>query len=481
MKQAPRGKPRGACLFNAESALVGGAFGDKDEVHAAVVFLRARGGFTGASGNTRGVNALFAEILLGEFGAFGGELGVLGFLWIRKAHDYDLGIGIVLEAQGHVVADALAEVIEARRAGLGVTAIADLGGLWRRRRLLHVHVGRSIGVATPAIADRALHGVASWLQTGGIKLHMRSAADDLATGGGVAVAQRIAIGIAGRGGNGGALARHNRAAVGGAGNRGRLIGLGLDGDVRGAGGRAAFAVVDFGIDGVGADAHARRGPARVGAGAVDGAARGGVGIGKRIVIRIAGVHVDLHAGARAGKDRGGVRRAGRDRRMVRRRRRLGETEAQHYAGTDAQVVLASGGTHGDAVKIGAQIVDLGEAPSDILPEHDVQTATGRKSEAILRATGNRTTAVSEAHEEFAERNKVIKLAPVQPGTEQHGVDATVDGRGVRQSRIGGGDGRQIAMERVACALADDTEPLIGVVNHFTRPAKAIEIGKRVFG
>src|SRR5271163_4690099 len=303
MKQAPRGKPRGACLFNAESALVGGAFGDKDEVHAAVVFLRARGGFTGASGNTRGVDALFAEILLGEFGAFGGELGVLGFLGIRKAHDYDLGIGIVLEAQGHVVADALAEVIEARRAGLGVTAIADLGGLWRRRRLLHVYVGGSIGVSAPAIADRALDGVASGLQAGRIKFNLRSAANDLATGGRVAIGERIAVRIAGDRGDTGALARHNRTAVRGARDRGRTVRRRLHGDVHGAGGGAAPAVIHLGVHGVGTDGQAGRRPACVRTSAIYGAARSGIGIGELIVVRIAGIHVNLHASARAGEDR----------------------------------------------------------------------------------------------------------------------------------------------------------------------------------
>ena len=160
---------------------------------------------------------------------------------------------------------------------------------------MHIHVGRSIGVAAAAIAHRALDGVTARRQPSGVELDLRPAADDLSAGGGVAVGQGIAIRIAGDGSNSSTLARHNRAAVRRASYGGRLIRLWLHRDIRSASSRAAFAIVHLGVDGVGADAESGRSPARVGTGAANATARSGVGICELVVIRVAGIHVDVHA------------------------------------------------------------------------------------------------------------------------------------------------------------------------------------------
>ena len=65
-------------------------------------------------------------------------------------------------------------------------------------------------------------------------------------------------------------------------------------NIGGASSGAAAAIVDLGIDGVRAHRQARGVPARIGAGAVYRAAGRRVAVGERVIIRIAGVHMDRH-------------------------------------------------------------------------------------------------------------------------------------------------------------------------------------------
>src|SRR4029077_16928149 len=140
--------------------------------------------------------ALLDDVLLGEMGASLRQLGGLRFLGIRKANDHQFGVGIILQTQSDVIANSFAGIVKARRACLVVSAIACFGGLRRRRRLLHIDIGRSIVGAAATVAHRALHGVAASSEARGIKLRLRTVASHLPGGGGVAVSQRIAIGIA---------------------------------------------------------------------------------------------------------------------------------------------------------------------------------------------------------------------------------------------------------------------------------------------
>src|ERR1700676_3992818 len=305
----------------AEHALVGRPFGYEDEVDAAIFLLRAflRRALGGASGDTRSVDALFLDELLGEFGARGGELVRLGLLGVGITDDDELGAGVVFEAQGHVVADALASIVKAGSGGLGVAAIADLGGLRRRRRLLHVDAGGGIRFVAASVDDGAVDLVAARRNARGIELHLGAAAGHLPAGCRITVGQIQAVRTVGRRGDGRALARHDRAAVRGTGDRRRMMRLFFDFNVGRAGSGAAPPVVYFGGHGVGAGGGARGTPARVGAGALHGAARGGVGVGQRIAVRITGVHMDGDAVARFHKDGSRIRGTGRHRRAVHRR------------------------------------------------------------------------------------------------------------------------------------------------------------------
>src|SRR6516225_7941333 len=251
--------------------LVGRTLRDDNEVHAAIGLFLAflRRGFSGARRDPRSIHALFDHVLLGEVGAGLREFRGLGFLGIGIADDHQFGARIVGQTQGNVVAHALAGVVKPRGAGLVVAAIAGLRGLRRRRRLLHVHGGVRIGRAASAVAHRALHGVASGREPGRIKRGLGTIAGHLTTGRGVAVGQRIAIGIAGRRRDSGALAWHDRAVVGRARNRGWLIRLFGHGNVGGAGRGSALAVVHFRVDGVSSFGQSGGVEARIRSGAFD--------------------------------------------------------------------------------------------------------------------------------------------------------------------------------------------------------------------
>src|SRR3984893_14020196 len=207
-------------LVTKHRPLVGCAFGDDDEVHPAVFLLHAlfMRGFAAAGGDARGVNALLAEILLGEFGAGGSQLGSPRFTRIREANNDQLGVRIALESQGHVVAHALASIVEARSSNLGVAAVADLGRLWRRGRFLNVYGGGGAGASTLSVVCRAVDGITAGGEAGGVELGSRVGAGNLPGASRVAIGQRISVRIAGRGNNGHAFAGDNRIALWSAGN-----------------------------------------------------------------------------------------------------------------------------------------------------------------------------------------------------------------------------------------------------------------------
>src|SRR6202011_972937 len=103
--------------------------------------------------------ALLAQVGLGQIRARGRQVGGLGFLGIGKTYDDQLGIGIVLQPQGHVVSHALAQIVEARGAWFGVPAVSYFGRLRRGWRLLQVDVGRAFGLVAAFVGHSTLHGV----------------------------------------------------------------------------------------------------------------------------------------------------------------------------------------------------------------------------------------------------------------------------------------------------------------------------------
>src|SRR5258708_39559021 len=138
--------------------LVGCAFRDQHEVDATVslfliLFLR---GLAGAGSNARSINALLDDVLLGQIGAGLRQLGGLRFFTIGVANDHQLCARIVLQAQSHVIANALAGIVEPRRACFVVAAIAGLGRLRRRRWLLPGNAGGSFGGTAPALPATAI-------------------------------------------------------------------------------------------------------------------------------------------------------------------------------------------------------------------------------------------------------------------------------------------------------------------------------------
>src|SRR5262249_48193261 len=135
-------------------------------------------------------------------------------------------------------------------------------------------------------------------------------------------------------------------------------------DIGGTGGGATLAVLNLYIHRVGADAQAGGTPARIRPRALHGTTCRGVAVGQWIVIWIASVHVNGHGVIRSGKDGRWIRGASRNWRMISRRRRcLGQTEAQDDTATDAEIILASVAADSRSGEIRHQVVYLSEAPS----------------------------------------------------------------------------------------------------------------------
>src|SRR5579864_7253325 len=120
-----------------KSALVGRALGHPDHVNAAVIGSASLSS-AGSSGDSRCVNALFAEIFHGVGGAVAGDFLGLGLLGIGVADDYGAAPRFILQAERDVIEDAFANVVDARAERLAERAIADLAGLRRRRHRFHL-------------------------------------------------------------------------------------------------------------------------------------------------------------------------------------------------------------------------------------------------------------------------------------------------------------------------------------------------------
>src|SRR5208282_2969207 len=211
------------------------------------------------------------------------------------------------------------------------------------RRFLHVHGRLGVGAAATSIVRGAGDGVAARGQAGGIKLRGGGVAGNLAPRCRVAVGYRVAIRIRGAGIDGHAFAGDDRVAFGRAGDCRRTIRARGNRDISGATCRAAASVVHLDVDGVGAQGQAGGIPTHIGAGAVDRTAGRGVAVGERVIIRVAGVHVNRH-GIRGtlinGRD---CRRAGRHRRMIRLGWSWRIVPTNHDAAANPEVILPGTG------------------------------------------------------------------------------------------------------------------------------------------
>ena len=154
--------------------------------------------------------------------------------------------------------------------------------------------------------------------------------------------------------------------------------------------------------------------------------------------------------------------------MVRRRRRLGKPKAQHDTSARAEIVLPPISADAGAAEVGHQIVQLGHAPSDILPKYEIHTTTRRDRKGVLRVAilGDAAARVRKTHQELGERDEVIKFAKIEARTKKAGAEsaARAGGRGRR------GDRREVAIKLVNATLRNQAEPAIRIVNKFATAA-----------
>src|SRR5690242_473369 len=156
------------------------------------------------------------------------------------------------------------------------------------RALVNLDCGVGLGLAATPVAYKAIHGVSSGSHTGGIKLHALAGTGNLAAAGGVAIGQRIIVGIAGFGGDRGGFSLLDSARIREAGSdHRRLIGFGRDGDVGGLGISPAASVITDHRNCVRAFFYAVRVPAGLSAGAFNGSAGGRPFVSHGVIVGIA--------------------------------------------------------------------------------------------------------------------------------------------------------------------------------------------------
>src|ERR1700674_3126581 len=142
MVRAPRlaasAARRGARSFRTpKCALVGRPFGHPDDVNAAVIGSASLPS-AGSGGDSRCVNALFAEIFHTVGGAVAGDFLGLALLGVGEADDDGAAPRFILQAERNVIEDAFADVVDARAERFAERAIADLFSLRRHRDGLHL-------------------------------------------------------------------------------------------------------------------------------------------------------------------------------------------------------------------------------------------------------------------------------------------------------------------------------------------------------
>ena len=154
--------------------------------------------------------------------------GFLRLLGIGVADDDGAAARLILQAQGNVIEDAFANVVDARAERPAERAIADLAGLRRRRHGLYLDHRRAIRGPAAAVVDAHRHRVIARREARRVEVHCRATAYDPAGIGAPGVGERVAVGIAGIRCDMNPLTRKDRWAVGRAGDRWRMIRLGYD-------------------------------------------------------------------------------------------------------------------------------------------------------------------------------------------------------------------------------------------------------------
>src|SRR6266702_3316569 len=110
-----------------------------------------------------------------------------------------------------------------------------------------------------------------------------------------------------------------------------------------------------------------------------------------------------------------------------RRPRIRNPETEHQAGTRAEAVLPGACVNKGARESRHQIIQLREAPSQVLGQHEIDAAAGSQRKRVLRAAANhRLPGVRGTEQKFPERHKIVELAPIQPGTKQVTLHGSVE-------------------------------------------------------
>src|SRR3989441_7187785 len=153
--------------------------------------------------------------------------------------------------------------------------------------------------------------------------------------------------------------------------------------------------------------------------------------------------------------------------MVWRRRRIRDAEAKDKARAETKIVLAPGGIHVRTDDVRHEIVDLSDAPRDVLVQYHIDAATCSKRKCILATVaGQREPAMSAAKQKFRERHKVIKLAQIQTRTEQVARDSARDLVAI-----------DVAIEMIAAQLCGQPEKAVCVIRETAGRAVAIEVAE----
>src|SRR6266700_3855351 len=153
--------------------------------------------------------------------------------------------------------------------------------------------------------------------------------------------------------------------------------------------------------------------------------------------------------------------------MVWRRRRIRDAEAKDKACAETKIVLAPGGIHVRTDEVRHEIVDLSEAPRDVLVQYHIDAATCSKRKCILATVaGQREPAMSATKQKFRERHKVIKLAQIQTRTEQVARDSARDLVAI-----------DVAIEMIAAQLRGQPEKAVCVISETASRAVAIEVAE----
>src|SRR6266478_2609232 len=165
----------------------------------------------------------------------------------------------------------------------------------------------------------------------------------------------------------------------------------------------------------------------IGAAAHDLSARRRVAVGQRIVVRVTAVASD--AGMLARQNGAALDGECRRRRMIRRRWwcLIGDAPAIDKSRARTKTVLARARTNSRAGIAGHEVIQLSNAPSEVLGQNHIDAAAGGQRKSVLRASANqRLPRMRGANQKFRERHKVVELAQIQPGTKQVTLHGSVE-------------------------------------------------------